>query len=282
MIFNFGLFIFAATFNDAVTAYNDCNIRTSVVNAMLLTYQLIENPAVNSTEVMHKGLSENFWTVVDTSLQIKTGKHVDGKFTAFKSVVVASNQDYIIFAFPGTSDWKDVLTDAKFLPKNTGIDGAYAHMGFADAAESFRQQMEQKISALQSNKKKQVIFTGHSLGGANAAMCAVNCLDYFRKLYKRTNLSNNDGQIILITMGQPRVWCSDYFSRALRMSQILRLVARGITGRADIVTVLPPGYCEYGPSRTIRMPFSIFNPFSNAVLHSSDKYAEQILEDEYC
>lgn len=74
-----------------------------------------------------------------------------------------------IFAFRGTSNFRDALTDAKIALRST--PGGRVHTGIHDAVESI---LEPLSSAVRSrlDAGRQVSFTGHSLGGAEAALAA--------------------------------------------------------------------------------------------------------------
>lgn len=94
--------------------------------------------------------------------------------------------DKMIIALRGTNSKKidDVLTDlnfeltnCKFIPKWTS-GGYWVHKGFYKIYMEFRSQLRNDIKSLLKKNKmnvKQICFTGHSLGGALATICA---LDY--------------------------------------------------------------------------------------------------------
>lgn len=76
-----------------------------------------------------------------------------------------------VIAFRGTKGAKDVLTDIKCIKhKVYNTDSSYnVHKGFWDAWSSVAKEVTEY---LYDNKPENVVFTGHSLGGALATLAA--------------------------------------------------------------------------------------------------------------
>ncbi len=83
---------------------------------------------------------------------------------------VATNGAFAIVAFRGTQpdDWKDVLSDGAWIPKQWDI--GHVHQGFAKAFEAAWPALQDRLQQLPSGCA--VWFTGHSLGAALATLAA--------------------------------------------------------------------------------------------------------------
>jgi hypothetical protein len=82
--------------------------------------------------------------------------------------VIGVRQDAVIIAFAGTDpgEWKTVITDVTLRP------GTDTHAGFQAAADAVQEQVRTAIG-LTNGGAKPLFFTGHSLGGAVAALAAM-------------------------------------------------------------------------------------------------------------
>lgn len=138
-------------------------------------------------------LSDNEWRLVwECALLSK-------KSYSEKTVEVGSNSFLFsqfgnkkIISFTGSeSDLKDWLNDFDVV-KVKRTDAGKVHNGFADCYESLRPHILNYV-----NKNDQIIFTGHSLGGAMACLASF----FFKKMGFNT---------MCITFGQPRVGNSDF------------------------------------------------------------------------
>lgn len=123
--------------------------------------------------------------------------------------------DDVFLAFRGTErKWRDILTDLLFIRiPNRGI---FSHAGFTIALNDIWGDIEKELV---KHKGKKITFTGHSLGGALAALAAHR--------YKPT---------YLITFGQPRV-AGEELGAYFEGIEYYRFVNKG-----DIVPHLPFGF----------------------------------------
>lgn len=108
---------------------------------------------------------------------------------------IAHSGSAVIIAFRGTKEFKDWLTDAGIDFRIT-VHGR-VHKGFDQALDSVWSQITGTLIRVQQNAQS-LWITGHSLGGALAALAAARfCLDIDQQIYKPVNG--------LYTFGQPRI-----------------------------------------------------------------------------
>ncbi|WP_438445254.1 lipase family protein [Gorillibacterium sp. sgz5001074] len=166
-----------------------------------------------------------------------------------------------VLAFRGTEDWEDLRRDASFAQTAYPyVNGAgFTHRGFTELYASVREQVQQLIRRIPAGKPLYV--TGHSLGGAIAALCALDAATSRRI------------PVYLYTFGSPKPGNADFASALdARVKSHLR-----IFNPKDLVTVLPPALLlfyryEHG-GRPVPLPFNRPNPFSN---HSMAAYAQAL------
>ncbi len=140
---------------------------------------------------------------------------------------VAGNSDQAIVAFRGTEmmKLKDWLTDLDVL----GTTESYGkiHRGFRKAFDSVSDQLKRAINSI---GVRQLILTGHSLGGALALIAAAEWSDVYdvRSIY---------------TFGQPAVGNDDFveFLTDKYSNRYVRFV-----NDDDIVPMVPPNYSHAG------------------------------------
>ncbi|KAH7412861.1 Alpha/Beta hydrolase protein [Cadophora sp. MPI-SDFR-AT-0126] len=121
-----------------------------------------------------------------------------GESNSIGFVAVDDTNHVIVLAFQGTANALNKLTDAAFLPISTelcgtGDDECKIHRGFWHAwldVESIV--TDSVLRAVIAHPSYGVIATGHSLGGALAALAA-------------TSLRNGGMSVDLYTYGQPRL-----------------------------------------------------------------------------
>lgn len=116
----------------------------------------------------------------------------------------ANSKDMVI-AFRGTepNEWNDIKADmdaTKALAETVG----HVHRGFKKEVDDLWPQLEKMLVDNKQNLNKKLWFTGHSLGGAMASICAGRCL-----------LSHIDTQPEQVhTFGSPRVGTKRYINHA--------------------------------------------------------------------
>ncbi|CAN8072398.1 unnamed protein product [Agarophyton chilense] len=168
--------------------------------------------------------------------------------------LIIDGEDRIIVAFRGTSSNRNLRTDLKafhvqlnrILPTTSGgnssreLFGSIAqevlenrdallakiHRGFAEAYLSVANEVMLGIKELYSSDRRPVFLTGHSLGGALATICALDCALKYQ-------LGTND--IYVATFGSPRVGNSAF----RKVYDELLPASWRVSIAADIVTTLP-------------------------------------------
>ena len=138
---------------------------------------------------------------------------------------IIANQHDCIVACRGTepNEWNDIKADANALTiviENVGR----VHRGFNSEVDHLWPKLE---AALRENEKP-LWFTGHSLGGAMATICAGRC--------KLSEISSNPES--LFTFGSPRVGCK-------RFINFVKLPHYRWVNNNDIVARVPPRWMGY-------------------------------------
>ena len=140
-----------------------------------------------------------------------------------------ANDKDIVIAFRGTepNEWNDVKADldaTKALAETVGK----VHRGFKKEVDDIWPLIEKMLSASQINLDKHLWFTGHSLGGAMAAICAGRCLLSSVKTYPDQ----------VHTFGSPRVGTKRYINHA-------KIDYYRWVNNNDVVTRTPPAWLGY-------------------------------------
>jgi triacylglycerol lipase len=120
-------------------------------------------------------------------------------------------------------DWNDVRADLN-LSVVVGETVGWVHRGFKQEVDDLWPRLEQ---ALASNRRT-LWFTGHSLGGAMAAICAGRC--------KLSSIRSNPRA--LFTFGSPRIGSWRYVNH-------VQLEAYRWVNNNDIITHLPPAWLGF-------------------------------------
>ena len=151
----------------------------------------------------------------------------------FYNFVILKSNKYkkFIFGFPGTTNLFQLILEVigsnqeKFslLEPEIKVEAFFLSIFKQIYKDLFSDNI---IKELKANKDYQVIFTGHSLGGALATLSS-----YY---YADKKLADNEP--VLITFGQPRVG-NEIFAR--KFMKLIPLVFR-IARKGDIVTMIPP------------------------------------------
>lgn len=140
-----------------------------------------------------------------------------------------SNDNDIVIAFRGTepNEWNDIKADMdakKALAETAG----HVHRGFKKEVDDLWPQLEEMLLSHKQNLSKKLWFTGHSLGGAMASICAGRCL--------LAHIAIEPEQVQ--TFGSPRVGTKRYINHA--KVNYLRWVNNN-----DIVPRTPPVWLGY-------------------------------------
>jgi len=140
---------------------------------------------------------------------------------------MAASTDVLLVCFRGTESITDWLSNLKVTPKVVNGLGSQVHAGFWDQFEALRARLE---SLMAPHRQLPLLVTGHSLGGAIAALAAATWAPSrpLKALY---------------TYGQP----------AVARGSALDHLADALAGRyhrlvndSDIVPRVPPGYRHAG------------------------------------
>lgn len=144
---------------------------------------------------------------------------------AYLCIHKASRQ--VVVTFRGSDDFKDVKTNLNFLKVRTPFNRE-VHKGFQAAYDCISEGLESYLGQLAGYA---IYCTGHSLGGALAALCAVQSGIKF---------------VEVVTFGQPRVYGSNSPVN-LSKYNIVRYV-----NKSDLVCRIPViGYDHSGDLRYI-------------------------------
>ena len=151
---------------------------------------------------------------------------------------LAMDRDVMLVAFRGTeaSDVADWITDADISLVDGPLDGQ-VHEGFYDALADVWQVLHHEVRILDPQQRKSLWVTGHSLGGALAALAAARWVELGRRVSG------------LYTFGQPRTGDAKFrrnFNFALKASTF-RFVNDN-----DLVTRVPPRALGFSHIGTLR------------------------------
>ena len=119
----------------------------------------------------------------------------DGKLPKLRylELSIHPDEDFVIFAFPGTNDTYDMLTNVNIRPVSFGSGSGSAHGGFVSRLDRYYSALKSRIYELLDDGKN-ILFTGHSLGGAVASLATLRLLDEGRW---------GPSRVRAITFGQP-------------------------------------------------------------------------------
>eukprot|EP00043_Microstomoeca_roanoka_P012750 m.123859 g.123859 ORF g.123859 m.123859 type:complete len:328 (+) comp15579_c2_seq2:1202-2185(+) len=130
------------------------------------------------------------------------------KTSTFGYAGIDNVNKYIVVAFQGSHNLKEFIDDLEFVKTDLHYPGAAndvrVHSGFYNAYEQVQSVVEALVSStLAVQPSYTILVTGHSLGGALAAMCSLDL-----------SIKHPHATILHYTFGQPRVGnkaFSDFF-----------------------------------------------------------------------
>ncbi|KAJ2506382.1 hypothetical protein H4217_009031 [Coemansia sp. RSA 1939] len=155
-------------------------------------------------------------------------------------VAVHHGDKEIVVAWAGTHRYRALLTDLAVFTRPC-IAGASmgVHSGFYDSVNGVDALVGQRVEMLMAELPDyMVVFTGHSKGGAEAALSALNLVRRIKGLKHRVKVW---------TFGEPRLGDSQF---ATFYNRQLGTATYRVTSAADPVVAMPPqflfGYCHHG------------------------------------
>ena len=153
--------------------------------------------------------------------------------------VILKNDEYkkIVVTFPGSSTYIQLIDELYYeemidLPIADGKQHYYVMKYYYDIFTKIEEDLFNTLEPLTSDPDYQVIFTGHSLGGAIASLASF----YYIKKYNFT------AENILITFGQPKVGSENF---AKELTNIMNDHIYRIARPYDIATLFPIKEIDY-------------------------------------
>lgn len=215
-----------------------------------------------------------------TNFDYTVAQFISNKDTDTNAIIV-DGHDRILVAFQGTKSLKNLMTDLnafytrlnRVLPTglatpeggNTWGDRAKVHRGFADAYTSVSREVIDSVSFQYKREPRPIYFSGHSLGGALATLCALDCFH---------NLDIVGEDITVITYGSPRVGNKE-FQKAYddKISAHWR-----VENVPDIIPSLPKvGYMHVGKKVLITATGDLFIDPNSMEMSLWGKQAQSLL-----
>ena len=146
---------------------------------------------------------------------------------------ILKNDKYkkIVVTFPGASMYYQIMDELYYeemvdLPIQDGNQRYYVMTYYYDIFSEIEEDLFHALEPLANDEEYQVIFIGHSFGGAIATLASF----YYIKKYKFTS------QNILITFGQPKVGSENF---AKELTNIMKGQIYRIARPYDIATLFP-------------------------------------------
>jgi triacylglycerol lipase len=138
---------------------------------------------------------------------------------------IFANDDDAVVTCRGTQpdDWNDLKADLD-LQRAAAETAGWVHRGFKQEVDDLWPRLEQALV----NNSRTLWFTGHSLGGAMAAICSGRCKLSYIKSNPRA----------LFTFGSPRIGSGRYVNH-------VQMEAYRWVNNNDIVTRIPPAWLGY-------------------------------------
>ena len=177
---------------------------------------------------------------------------------------IASTAESILISFRGTESLGDWLLNLRVL--TTQRPYGKVHTGFLRGFEFVQMQLESELGKLPENRN--VLITGHSLGGALATIAAV-------EWFHRFDVS------AVYTFGQPAVGTAQFaeFMNKNYADKFFRFV-----NNSDIVTRVPPTYSHVGELKhfdragKFKLPVEQFGKSSTMTVAEFFEFQETLIQ----
>lgn len=190
--------------------------------------------------------------------EIKDGIKIESKLTSTTAFLVKT-KTIDILCFRGTQQIRDWIFNLTAVP--VPYAGRLCHGGFVAAHVSVWGKIKKHI-----DYDKQLLITGHSLGGALAELSAAK-------------LNNKHTQLSLVAFGKPNTFFKG-FKKPLKLNGQLSVVAG-----SDVVARVPR--ILYGPSKSQTMLYhantgrDLLDPDPKFVRHDFVKNAKEAITDHF-
>ena len=168
----------------------------------------------------------------------------DKKTMTFSKIYFNEEKSTVVVAFRGTMktsvrDWMNNLKIRKVKLSLNGKQLGKVHKGFLSTYLHDRKKIVSKVKQLiKEGKVKNLIFTGHSKGGATATLAA---LDFATSAIKKDGIQSK-----LITFGQPRTGNSDFAKKVDNfVPEYARVLSFFGNKKFDAVPIVPPKQLGY-------------------------------------
>ncbi|KAK3258102.1 hypothetical protein CYMTET_32836 [Cymbomonas tetramitiformis] len=185
----------------------------------------------------------------------------------------------MVLAFRGTetTKWKDIATDANFLPAgfnaervSDGGEGPQVHSGFLQAFDSVRAQLMSLVDIILGSDEGpwQVYVTGHSLGGALATLMSY-------ELASSAAQKRRDINVVMYNYGSPRVGNIRFAKEYNELVPDSHRLVNGIDGVPRVPLLLDYCHVEHGVYIDKDGSISMKSPTANT-LEDEDVYVDYV------
>jgi triacylglycerol lipase len=188
---------------------------------------------------------------------------------AGSQVFIASRNDLTLISFRGTeATFGQWLRNLQVLPV---LDTwGEVHHGFSSALDEVWGELRASLDSQQAASKR-IRITGHSLGGAMAALCAA-----------RLEVAGFANQIECIyTFGQPRLAGRGFQSH---FDSLFRDRYYRVVNQMDIVPRVPPGYAHVGTPKRITgeggLEAALAGPLAELFTDPPEEHAGELFESD--